>query len=122
MAIIQPTITQLTVSSLKAGSSGHAVKVVWANVKSGDTCAPVDLFANSDRSVQVTGPFSGATLRVEGSNDDSTYHTLKDVFGTALTYTSADLRTINELTAKIKPAIADGDGNTSVTVTMFARG
>lgn len=78
----------------------------------------------ADRCVQVTGTFgAGGSVTIQGSNDDgTTWSTLKDAFGTALTFTSAGIAQITELPQYIRPSVTAGDGTTAINVRIFMRG
>lgn len=86
---------------------------------SGDTADPISFAEYSDRSVQIEGDDGGGTTTIEGSLDDSAYHTLNDHAGNALSFTTTGLiRSIAEATRKIKPALTGGSGG-SIVVTVF---
>lgn len=56
------------------------------------------------RSVQVTGTFGGGTILIEGSDDGgTTWSTLSDYQGIALSFTAAGIKPIQELTQLIRP-------------------
>lgn len=99
----------------------------WANVGNTDECQPLDLGAHADRSVQVTGTFSGATVKVEGSNDASlAYGPLTDPQGNDIAIASfpsgysAKLEAISEATRLIKPVVTGGT-SPSLTITLYVR-
>lgn len=100
-----------------------AVRVTWtlAAGEAGDAYAGFSEY--SDRSVQYGGSFFGATITMKGSNDGSTFDTLNDPFGVALTATAAKLRAILEYCDRIQPVVSGGDsgGTTSVTITIVAK-
>jgi hypothetical protein len=78
---------------------------------------------SADRSVQVTGTFgAGGTVVLEGSNDGTNYRTLTDPQGNALSFTSAGLEAIQEITRYVRPRVTAGDGTTSLTVTLCVTG
>ena len=90
----------------------------------GDAGTPIEFPLLSDRSVQVTGTFgSGGTVVLEGSNDGgTTWTTLKDPFGTALSFTAAGLSQVVEGALQMRPRITAGDGTTDLNVILFMRG
>lgn len=71
--------------------------------------------------MQVEGTFAGAACVIQGSNDDSNFHTLHDPLGIPLSYTSSGLNQILEVCDQIQPAVSGGGGGTSLTVTMVIR-
>ena len=92
----------------------------WSDVAAGDTCEPIRLGVWSDRTVQVGGTFGGATVSIQGSNDDIEYFTLTDPQGNPLTFAAAGLEAIIELPAFLRPTITGGDG-ASVKVIVSGR-
>lgn len=93
----------------------------WPNVAAGDTCGHIRLGVWSDRTVQVGGSFGGATVRIQGSNDDIEYFTLTDPQGNPLSFVAAGLEAIIELPAFLRPAIEGGDGTTAVNIIVSGR-
>jgi hypothetical protein len=85
---------------------------------------PLRFPSAADRSVHVSGTFSAAaTVVIEGSNNGGTsWVTLNDAQGNALSLTAEGLKQIVELPLAVRPRIsAGGDGSTSITVTIVAR-
>jgi hypothetical protein len=78
----------------------------------------------TERTVQVFGTFgAGGSVRIEGSIDGGvTYGVLTDPQGNALDITAAKLETITEAVTHIRPRVTAGDGTTSLTVLIFAKG
>lgn len=109
MAVIQFVGTQLT-------GIGVGSLVSWTPVATGDTGVPVENYSFSDRSVQVTGTFGGATCTIEGSNDGVNYATLTDNAGVALTFTSTGLRQVLQITRYIRPSVTAGAGSLTITL------
>ncbi len=72
-------------------------------------------------SVHVSGTFGGATVVLQGSNDGTTYATLKDLQGNNLSFTSAGYAEFTSGAAFIKPSISGGTGDSlTITVTHWA--
>lgn len=113
MATIHPQVNRLT---------QNIVAVRWAGIAPGDDCvaSPSDLSEYSDRSVQVSGVFGGASLAIRGSNDGTNYAGLSDPQGVALVFSSGGLKAILEASMYVRPEIAGGVGS-SIDVTMFLR-
>ena len=96
--------------------------VDWSGLLNGDDGAPVQLPAYADRSVQVAGTFGvGGTIVIEGSNNGTNYVTLRDVLGSAISLTAADIKTVLDLPRYIRPRVTAGDGTTSLAVTLIVR-
>ncbi len=115
MATITPVNTQPYETSL------DVVVTTWAPLAASDDGEPVRLAVYSDRSVQVSGTFGGATVTIGGSNDGETYHALSDAQGSPLTFTSGGLKAIVELPVFLKPRVFGGDGSTNLKVILSGR-
>lgn len=113
--------TVAPVTSFPFETSLDVAVTTWANLLSGDDGEPVRLAVYSDRSIQLSGTFGGASVTIGGSNDGVTYHALTDTSGTALSLTSACLKQIVELPVYLKPRVFGGDGTTSLTVVLAGR-
>jgi hypothetical protein len=101
------------------------LKVKWETVTATDNVgAAVEMGAFRDRSVQVIGDFgTGGTLVIEGSNDGgTTYATLTDPQGNALSFTAAGLEAITEMVGHIRPRLSAGSGTVDLDVYMFLGG
>ena len=96
--------------------------VTWGPLLNTDDGVAFERTEMSDRSVQVTGTFgTGGTLVIEGSNDGTNWRTLNDPQGTALSFTVAGLRQVQELTRLLRPRVTAGDGTTNLVCTMILR-
>jgi hypothetical protein len=117
MAVLIPTF-----SKIRGPAGGiDAIVTTWTPfAASGDTGQPLQRIDLSDRSVQVTGNFAGATIVFEGSNDGTNYFTLSSPSGTALSFTAASLMQVSTPVAFVRPHVTTGSG-ASLTVTMTAR-
>ena len=117
MATIVPTF-----SKIRGPSGGiDAVVANWTPLaNSGDIGQAIQRVDISDRSVQVTGTFAGATIVFEGSNDGVNYFTLSNPAGTALSFTAAGFMQVNQPSAWVRPHVTAGSG-ASLTVTLAAR-
>lgn len=113
--------TVAPVTSFPFETSLDVAVTTWPNLLSGDDGEPVRLAVYSDRSIQLSGTFGGASVTIGGSNDGVTYHALTDTSGTALSLTSACLKQIVELPVYLKPRVFGGDGTTSLTVVLAGR-
>lgn len=118
MAVRAKTITKL-------GGFRNLVWVVeWLGLTktTDDTGDPMELPSAADRSVQVVGTFgTGGNLRVQGSNDGTTWAVLTDPQGNALNFTAAGIEAVTELTRHIRPAITAGDVATDIQVYLLLR-
>lgn len=112
------TITNTVTAPVSHGDNMHLV--TWAAMGIADTGDAIELYGATHRSVQVDGTFGGATVVIEGSNDGTTYYTLRDPQGNALSFTTANLKAILETTRWIRPKTSGGSG-TVIAVEIFFR-
>lgn len=93
----------------------------WSGLSSGDTGSPLEMPTASDRSVQVAGTFSGATVVLQGTNDGVNWVTLTDPLGTALSFTSGGLIQVGPISQLVRPSVSGGSGSTDITCTLIVR-
>lgn len=110
-------------SGNRLGDRG-VVTITWTGLVNGDSGTPVShMTAFADRSIQVTGTFgSGGTVLIEGSLDGTNYATLTDQSDNALSITSAKIEQVIQLVKYLRPRVSAGDGTTSLTITLVAKG
>lgn len=107
----------------------HIQKWVWTNLTTSQVGMALGSSINeqqanfADRSVQLTGTLgAGGTVLIEGSNDGgTTWATLNDAFGNALSLTALGIKQITESVERVRPNISAGDATTSITVNLFMR-
>ena len=67
--------------------------------------------------IQVNGTFgTGGTLVIQGSNNGVNWYSLNDPANTAVSFTTAGLKTVVDMPLYIRPLVSAGDGTTSLTV------
>ena len=110
MANITPTITD--VSDRKDGS---AILVQWADGgsnNSANTYLPVSFPKHADKSIQVYGTFGGASIALNGSNDNigtpANFAALNDPSSTVIAITSAKIKAVLENTVHVQPVASGG--------------
>jgi hypothetical protein len=108
---------QLAVS--EAPGDGFIVR--WLAMGDADDGAPFSGYGSRDRSVQFVGVFAGASVLLEGSNDNANWVVLTDPQGNNITKTSASLEAISEATRYVRPRTSGG-GGTAVDVYLFIGG
>lgn len=119
MATVTPTKTALPDTMDNRG----VTETIWSALAGDpvDVGAGVQLANHTDRSVQFGGTFgAGGTVIIEGSNDNVTWFTLNDAFDAPISFTSAGLVQILEITRYIRPRVTAGDGTTAIDVTLLA--
>jgi len=99
------------------------IAYLWTNVTESDTCRAVEVPNRADKTVQVSDDFgTSGSVAVEGSvhEDQSVFSALNDPQGNVIAVTSADIETILENVAYIRPAVTAGTG-VSVDVVIYMR-
>ena len=116
MATVNVTITKVNIFQ---GDTSHTA--AWTPLTNTNTDgSPVEMPGSKKRCVQVTGTFgAGGSVRIQGSNDGSTYAALHDAQGNALDITAAGIKEVLEVPRYIRPLVTAGDGTTSLTVTLM---
>ncbi|ESZ31247.1 hypothetical protein [Mesorhizobium sp. L2C067A000] len=102
----------------------HAIRYKWLAIPNGNQGNAVSLNTFQDRTVQVFGTFGAAgSVTIQGSNDGgTTWATLTDPLGNALTFTAAGMKPIGMLSHQTRPSVTAGDGTTAISVWLHARG
>lgn len=79
----------------------------------------------TDRSIQVSGTFgAGGTVTIQGTNEPGQTNpvALTDQAGVTLALTAASLKIVLQNSTFIRPLVTGGDGTTSLTITLMAKG
>jgi hypothetical protein len=99
-------------------------RAVWTGLATGDDGEAIDWSAFADKSVQVIGTFGGATVTLQGSNDEGPVPTnwvaLTDLLGNALNFTATGLEQVTENTCWVRPVVTGGAAS-GITVQMLLR-
>lgn len=86
--------------------------VTWATMGGADVGLGAAFGQFPDRTLVVEGTFGGATCTIQGSNDGgTTWFTLHDYLGNALTYTANGIALIAENPGLMRPSNASGTGS-----------
>ena len=114
----------ITTGSLVSEPDFHVLRYKWLAVPNGNQGNAVKLNVYQDRTIQILGTFgAGGSVTIQGSNDGgTTWATLTDPLGNALTFTSAGMKQVTELPYEIRPSVTAGDGTTAIDVWLHARG
>lgn len=117
MATVSPTLSPV----YPQGET--VVRWIWDNLATGDTIVSAGIPGQAAvaGSIQFTGTFGGATVKLQVSNDNSTYFDMKDLLGNAITATSAGYFEFTTAGVYLRPAISGGTGD-AVDVTISLRG
>jgi hypothetical protein len=90
----------------------------WLGMAQNDDGQVLELAVYTDRSVQVSGTFGGATVLLEGSNDGVTWATLTDPTSAPLSFAAAGLKQISEIACYARARIDGGNGTTDINVNL----
>ena len=93
----------------------------WSHMAQNDVGAAIGNAQYTDRSFQVAGNFGGASVSVEGTNDDTNWAPLTDLQGNALTFIAPKIEFVTEATLRIRPKVTGGDGTTDITVSALLK-
>lgn len=116
-------MTVVTPTTVKVGPDSRTLKATWTGFTHTITDSnPLQNVAADARSICVEGTFDSATVTISGSNDGTNYHTLHDLQGNALTFTTAGLKSVEEATLWIKCSHTGGTATEALTVTLIAHG
>lgn len=85
-----------------------------------DTGIAVQVSQFQDLYVQVTGTIGGATVLVEGSLDNTTFATLSNQAGAAISLTANGAKQVGETPRWIRASSSGGTGS-AIVVTLLAR-
>jgi hypothetical protein len=100
--------------------NGYTMFVEWDALGSTDTAEVVEYSDWPDKTIHATGTWGGATMTVEGSNDNSDWVTLTNIHGTSLSVTDDCCHAIAENTRYLRLSTTGGDTTTAVTVSFTA--
>lgn len=106
--------------STRVRLSGYTMFVEWDALGSTDTTEVVTYSDWPDKTIHGTGTWGGATLTVEGSNDNSDWYTLTNIHGTSLSMTDDFVHTIAENPRYLRCATTGGGTTTAITVNFTA--
>ena len=99
--------------------------VTWETLTSSDAAGaswPQPGTSAAIAAVQFTGTFDSATAILQGSNDGSTWVTLNDTLGTAISFTAAGYAEVSTALAYIRPSTSGGSGSQDIDCILVARG
>lgn len=105
MAVIQAQVLQFL---------GEIDLYRWDHILNGDTCDVVSVVAGQDQmTVQCYGTIGGATLTIAGTIAGTTFQTLDDAFGQALSFAALTTATkpVGPNVSGIRPVLTGGAGS-----------
>lgn len=106
-----------------------SVVTKWLSMPQDSDGGYVTIANHSDKTVQIYGVFGGCSVVIEGSNDplvesdinNSTWWTLKNWDGEAMTKTAAGGWVILDNPIYVRAKTTGGDGTTSVNVVLCSK-
>lgn len=98
----------------------NTATISWPAMAANDVGQALELPSYADKSIQISGTPGGATVVLEGSDNGSTYVTLSDPQGNALSFMDVALKFVVENVRYIRPHVTGGDGTTAITATLTA--
>ena len=112
-----------TVSPVLNRTAESIPYLLWENVATGDTLNPyaVNARLGLDAAVQFAGTFGGATVKLQVSNDNTTYFDVKDTGGTTISATAAAIFNFSSAAIYFRPAITGGTAD-AVDIYLVLRG
>lgn len=117
MATVTPTF------SLVKTQSEPIPRIVWEDIVTGDTINSIPVLGQAAvaGSVQFGGTFGGATIKLQVSNDGTTFFDMKDLSANTVEATAAAFFEFTTSAVYLRPAISGGAAN-AVDVTVCLRG
>lgn len=112
-----------TVTPIVKRTTAGTPYVIWEDIVTGDTILPFALpepWALAG-SVQLSGTFGGATVKLQHGNDNTTWLDAKDVHNTTVSATADAIFEISLSSAYFRPTIASGSAN-AVDIILVLRG
>ncbi len=101
--------------------NGRVRQVVWSGLLNTDTGDPVIVAPFSNLTVHADGVFGGATVALQGSNNNVAYGSLRDHQGVAIALTvDTIVQAAQENPLFVRPILSGGDANTNLVVTLIA--
>jgi len=112
-----------TTGSKPVSGAGDAVLATWALTTADHTGDALTGYEDyPDVTFQCLGTFGGATVVLEGSLDGgTTYASLTDPQGNAISKTSAALEGVSEAVPRMRPRLSVVGVGASITVIVYAR-
>lgn len=110
-------------STIKTQLHEVALVIDWTGLVQGDDGEWRLLAHYGDKCLHVFGTFGGATVILEGSNEDVPTNAaqLTDPTQTVIALTANGIKQVLENPLWVRPRISGGDGTTSVTARLVCR-
>lgn len=110
-----------TRTSLLTTPEDKLAVVSWKLLLAGDSGEAVNVGRYADRTVQVTGTFSGgSSIQLQGSPDGVTWGRLHDAQGVLISIVDNNAVVIGDNPVFLRPLVVSGDGSASLNVWISA--
>ena len=115
------TITGTDVVGTHENDSGARSRIItWEAMGDDDTGTSIEVYSYPDKTIQFSGTWGGATVILQGSQDGTTWKTLVDSSGIALSFTvDSDIKLIRDNPRFLRASSSGGSG-TDVDVIITA--
>jgi len=98
----------------------RSIEVKWETLTSADSGASAEVKGHPDRTVQVSGTPSGATITLQGSVDGTNFVTLTDNLGLDIVFVNTTgLKVLAQAPRYMQITNSGGDGSTDIDITML---
>lgn len=113
----------------KLGGVNNVVSVSWFSMPADSEGGHIEMPNHSDKTVQFYGIFGGASIKIQGSNDErvstdyasSAWYDLSDTSGNSVSKSSAGASVIMENPRFVRSIVTGGDGTTSINAVICAK-
>lgn len=94
----------------------------WTTVHGDTIGAAMECPDQTDAVVTITGTFDSATVVIQGSNDATTWLTLTDPQGNAISKTASAVEQITEVPRYLRPSLSGGAASDALKIMIKATG
>jgi hypothetical protein len=110
-----------TIPAVRSSIQHNIEKVTWETLTDADTATAVIPMGVGSLagSVQVIGTFGGCTVTIQGSNDNSNWATLKDLYGANLSFTAAGIADFSTAVGYVRPIVTGGTAEDIDVIVVF---
>lgn len=120
------TIQATKIENPPGGEYDSTFRRQWL-MTAGEEGAAVSLPRHSDRSVQIAGPYDGATVTIEGTIDGIEWGPLVDQSDNKLQFSSYPagdttiIEAISQAVISVRPKTTGGGAGTALRITLLSR-
>ncbi len=105
----------------RKGIPRNAYIVKWVLGRE-QVCESEYVAGSAERSVQIEGDYAGASVSIDGCNDDEHFRPLCSLDGMLLSQiTTCGIIGVRELSKYLRPRVTGGTASTKLTITLLYR-